>query len=51
MRRGDIGGESWHRWAMPTLYLVIAVLCLLFPDRAAVVCGVLMLTVWWQRQR
>ncbi len=36
---------------MPTLYLVIAALCLLFPDRAAVVCGVLMLTTWWRRQR
>jgi hypothetical protein len=37
--------------AMPMLYLVIAALCLLFPDRAAVVCGVLMLTTWWRRQR
>ncbi len=37
--------------AMPTLYLVIAVLCLLFPERASVVWGVLMLTAWWQRRR
>lgn len=37
--------------AMPSLYLVIAAVCLLFPERAAVVCGVLMLTAWWRRQR
>jgi hypothetical protein len=51
LHRSDFGDESWHRSAMPTLYLVIAVLCMLFPDRAAVVCGVLMLTAWWRRQR
>lgn len=37
--------------AMSTLYLVIAVLCLLFPERALVVWGALMLTAWWQRRR
>jgi hypothetical protein len=36
---------------MPLLLLVIAALCLLFPDRAAIVWGVLVLTTWWQRRR
>jgi hypothetical protein len=36
---------------MPPLFMVIAALCLLFPDRAAIVWGVLMLTTWWQRHR
>ncbi len=36
---------------MPTLYLVVASLCLLFPERASVVCGVLILLVWWRRRR
>jgi len=37
--------------AMPALYMVIAALCLLFPERAAIVCGALMFTTWWHRQR
>jgi hypothetical protein len=36
---------------MIPLFLVIAALSLLYPDRAAVVCGLLMLTTWWRRQR
>ncbi len=37
--------------AMPPLYMVIAALCLLFPERAVIVWGVLVLTTWWHRQR
>jgi hypothetical protein len=47
----DISGEPWQLWHMVPLFLAIAALSLLFPDRAVVVCGLLMLTTWWRRLR
>jgi len=50
-RGGDIFSEPWQWTRMVPLFLVIAALSLLFPDRAAVVYGLLILTTWWRRQR
>lgn len=33
------------------LYLVLAVLCLLFPEQAAYTWSLLILSMWWRRLR